>query len=505
MLFNSFEFLEFFLIVTTLYYVTPASLRWLLLLVASCIFYMALMPMYILILFGIILIDYTTALFIEKASGRQRKLYLGISIALNLGVLFFFKYYNFFASNVDQFCGAHHIPLYNLPILNIVLPLGLSFHTFQAMSYTIEVYSRRHTAERHIGIYTLYVMFYPQLVAGPIERPQNILPQLHSRITFSYENLLVGLRLMMWGLFKKVVVADRLSSHANPIFTHPENYHGLQLIAGVIAFTIQIYCDFSGYTDMALGAARCMGFDLMINFRRPYFSKNIQEFWTRWHISLSTWFRDYVYIPLGGSRVSWWRRYVNIFIVFALSGFWHGANWTFLIWGLIHAAYYFIQLSFDGLLKNLKGWYTNAMQVRKKNKYEPFISSGHTDSYNLQIYVASVYISMVSWLITFSAVSLAWIFFRAESVGKAWLILSKIFTADKAFMNFFDLEFFRPFSIILSLLVCAYVFIIESFTDPHLRWFNDRVKTDIAFCCFTLFLLLSLGVYGHQTFIYFQF
>jgi D-alanyl-lipoteichoic acid acyltransferase DltB (MBOAT superfamily) len=245
----------------------------------------------------------------------------------------------------------------------------------------------------------------------------------------------------------------------------------MQIIAGVIAFTIQIYCDFSGYTDIALGAARCMGFDLMVNFRRPYFSKSIQEFWTRWHISLSSWFRDYVYIPLGGSKTGRWQRYLNVLVVFALSGFWHGANWTFLIWGLIHAAYYFIQLSFQDLLKGFKG----------------------------------KLVDMLSWLITFCAVALAWVFFRAENIDKAWLILSKIFSPDKAFFTLFDMEFFRPFSIALSVLFCAYVFAVERVTDPHLRWFNDRVKTDIAFCCFTLFLILSFGVYQHQTFIYFQF
>jgi alginate O-acetyltransferase complex protein AlgI len=471
MLFNSLDFLEFFLIVTTLYYLTPYRLRWLLLLIASCVFYMALMPVYILILFGIIAIDYTTALSIEGAAAGRRKLYLAISITLNLGVLFFFKYYNFFTANVNQFCDAHHIPHHTFYLLNIILPLGLSFHTFQAMSYTIEVYRGRQRAERHPGIYALYVMFYPQLVAGPIERPQNILPQLHSQISFSYANLLTGLRLMMWGLFKKVVVADRVSGYANPIFDHPGSYHNLQVLAGVIAFTIQIYCDFSGYTDLALGAAKCMGFDLMINFNRPYFSTNIQEFWSRWHISLSTWFRDYVYIPLGGSRVGWWQRCINVLVVFLLSGFWHGANWTFLVWGGIHALYYFIYLSCHKVFRSFSGRMVNG----------------------------------INWLITFSAVSLAWIFFRAESLDKACLILTKIFTVDKAFYVFFDLEFFSPFSIILSVMACLYVLATESISDPHLTWFNNKTKTDIAFCCFTLFLILSFGVYQHQTFIYFQF
>ena len=471
MLFNSLEFLVFFLVVTTLYYLTPSRLRWLLLLIASCVFYMALMPVYILILFGIIGIDYTTALFIDSAEGQRRKLYLAISITLNLGVLFFFKYYNFFAANVDRFCVVHHIATYTLPYLKIILPLGLSFHTFQAMSYTIEVYRGNQKAERHMGIYALYVMFYPQLVAGPIERPQNLLPQFHSYIPFSYQNLLTGLRLMMWGLFKKVVVADRLSGYANPIFDHPSSYHNLQVLMGVIAFSIQIYCDFSGYTDMALGAARCMGFTLMTNFKRPYFSTNIQEFWTRWHISLSTWFRDYVYVSLGGNRVGPLRRYINVFTVFVLSGFWHGANWTFLIWGFIHAFYFFIYLSVAGILKRYNGWMIN----------------------------------LASGLLTFLAVTVAWIFFRAESLDKAWLMLSEVFAPDRAYYVFADLEFFKFFSILLSVLVCIYVVLIESITDPALLWFNDRVRADIAFCSFTMFLILSFGVFQQQTFIYFQF
>jgi alginate O-acetyltransferase complex protein AlgI len=273
------------------------------------------------------------------------------------------------------------------------------------------------------------------------------------------------------GLFKKVVVADRLSGYANPIFDNPGHYHNLQVLAGVLAFTIQIYCDFSGYTDIALGAARSMGFKLMENFNRPYFSTNIREFWTRWHISLSTWFRDYVYVSLGGNRVSRWRRHFNVFVVFALSGFWHGANWTFLIWGFIHAFYFFIYLSVADILRRYNGWFINA----------------------------------AGWLVTFFAVLLAWIFFRAESLDKAWLMLSKIFARDSAFYAFSELEFFKSFSIMLSVLVCLYVVVIEYIADPRLYWFNDRLKADIAFCSFTTFLILSFGVFQQQTFIYFQF
>ena len=471
MLFNSLRFLQFFLIVTTLYYLTPYRFRWLLLLIASCIFYMALLPVYILILFGIIIIDYTAARFIEGSEAARRKFYLGVSIALNLGVLFVFKYYNFFVGNVGQFCTAHHLPWHALPYLNIILPLGLSFHTFQAMSYTIEVYRGNQKAERHLGIYALYVMFYPQLVAGPIERPQNLLPQFHSNLPFNYANLLSGLRLMMWGLFKKVVIADRLSGYANPIFEHPTNYHNLQVLMGVLAFSIQIYCDFSGYTDIALGAARCMGFKLMTNFNRPYFATNIQQFWGRWHISLTTWFRDYVYVSLGGNRVGAWRRYLNVFIVFLLSGFWHGANWTFLIWGCAHAFCYFLYLPFAGRLKQYNGWFIN----------------------------------ISGWLITFSVVTLAWVFFRAPDFDTALLMLKRIFAADKDFYAFIQLDFFKTFSIVISILACLYVVIVEGITDPVLDWFNTRARYDLAFCCLTLFLILSFGVFKQQTFIYFQF
>ena len=471
MLFNSLSFLIFFLVVTTLYYLVPHRFRWLLLLIASCIFYMALMPVYILILWAIIIIDYTTAFFIDRNAGRRRRLFLAISLTLNLGVLFFFKYYNFFLTGISDFCAHYHIALHAVPYLRIILPLGLSFHTFQAMSYTIEVYKGRYKPERHFGLYALYVMFYPQLVAGPIERPQNILPQFHTPIPFRYENLLQGLRLMLWGLFKKVVVADRVAAYAYVILDDPAHFHNLQVLVGVLAFTVQIYCDFSGYTDIALGAARCMGFTLMTNFNRPYFATNIHDFWTRWHISLSTWFRDYVYIPLGGNRGNIARTYFNILIIFLLSGFWHGANWTFLAWGALHALYYFIFLSWKRTVPHIKSKWLDAL----------------------------------GWMMTFTAVSIAWIFFRAENMYKAWLILSRIFSPDRSFYVFSSLEFFKSFAIALSILSCIYVIAIEKLTDPGLTWFDSRMRTDIFFCSFTLIMILCFGVFQQQSFIYFQF
>ncbi|MBS1625221.1 MAG: MBOAT family protein [Bacteroidetes bacterium] len=471
MRFNSTDFLIFFPVVTILYYWLPHRVRWLLLLVSSCFFYMMLMPVYILILGAIILTDYTTAFFIDRHQGQRRKLYLCISLTLNLGVLFFFKYYNFFASESDALLGYLRIPHHPLPFLHLLLPLGLSFHTFQAMSYTIEVYRGRAKPERHLGLYALYVMFYPQLVAGPIERPQNILPQFRQPIPLRYENLISGLRLMLWGLFKKVVIADRISGYANVIFDDPTRFHNLQILVGVLAFTIQIYADFSGYTDVALGAARCMGFRLMINFSRPYFATDIRAFWGRWHISLSTWFRDYVYIPLGGSRGSTGRVYINILIVFLLSGFWHGANRTFVAWGAIHAFFYFVFIAWQKLLPSEPGKWRIGL----------------------------------GWFLTFGAVAIAWIFFRADSMDKAYLMLSRIVAWDSSFYTFTPLEFFKTFSIVISLLLCAYMFFIEHISDPMLSWFDDRVGADTIFCSATLLLILCFGVFQEQPFIYFQF
>ncbi|MEO6135767.1 MAG: MBOAT family O-acyltransferase, partial [Ginsengibacter sp.] len=300
---------------------------------------MAFVPVYIFILFFTIIIDYIAGIVIENSNNKKRKTFLVLSIIANVGVLAFFKYYNFFTDNFNDLLYSLNIHTYSVPILDIILPIGLSFHTFQAMSYTIEVYRGKQKAERHFGIYSLYVMFYPQLVAGPIERPQNLIHQFKEKHSFSSQNLLDGLRLMLWGFFKKLVIADRLSQYVDIVYNNPNDYHYLNLIIATILFSIQIYCDFSGYSDIAIGAAKSMGFHLMTNFNRPYFSKNIQEFWKRWHISLSTWFKDYLYISLGGNRVGIKRMYLNVAIVFLLSGFWHGANWTYIIWGALHTVF----------------------------------------------------------------------------------------------------------------------------------------------------------------------
>jgi alginate O-acetyltransferase complex protein AlgI len=474
MLFNSFEFLIFFIVVTTLYFVLPHRFRWLVLLLASCGFYMAFIPAYILILLGTIIIDYIAGIYIEKAEGVARKRYLTLSIVANVGVLAVFKYFDFFIDNTNALLAQLNIATHPLPYLNIILPLGLSFHTFQAMSYTIEVYRGHQKAEKHFGIYALYVMFYPQLVAGPIERPQNLLHQFWEEHQFSYEDLLNGLRLMLWGLFKKAVIADRLSLYADAIFKYPQDYHGLQIIVGVVCFAIQIYCDFSGYSDMAIGSARCMGFKLMTNFKRPYFATSIKEFWAKWHISLSTWFRDYLYFSLGGNRAGTFKMYRNIALVFLLSGFWHGANWTFLVWGAIHG---FFNICYVILERNFKKVMSADTWVLK--------STG--------------------WLITSCIVGLAWIFFRSSNIGTAWYMVASIFSADDEYALFKTIKNFGTLSLAAGISSTLYMFIIERFTDPRLDWFNHKPAIDVAFCITTLLGILCLGVFSKQTFIYFQF
>ena len=392
MLFNSFTFLIFFPVVVTIYFVIPHRFRWAWLLLASCYFYMAFIPVYILILFFTIIIDYAAGIWIENAEGRRRKVYLAASIAANVGVLAIFKYFNFLSANANAIAEVFHWP-YEFPILGIILPIGLSFHTFQAMSYTIEVYRGRHPAERNFGIYALYVMFFPQLVAGPIERPQNLLHQFYEKHYFEYERVTNGLRKMAIGLFMKVVIADRLARYVNIVYNNPTDFQGLSHVVATFFFAFQIYCDFAGYSLVAIGSAEVMGFRLMKNFDRPYLSKSISEFWSRWHISLSSWFRDYVYIPLGGNRVARSRWYYNLFITFLLSGLWHGANWTFVIWGAMNGFYLIVSL----VTRDARERFNQATGLASHRRLH----------------------ATVSILVTFSLTCVAWIFFRAATLDDA--------------------------------------------------------------------------------------
>lgn len=474
MLFNSFDFLLFFPIVCLLFFSSPQKFRWVVLLLASCYFYMYFIPIYILILAGTIVIDYFAGLLIENSKAKKRKLYLVISIITNISVLCVFKYYNFFIENIELVLSSLG-QKNSLTYLSILLPVGLSFHTFQAMSYTIEVYRGNQKAEKHFGIYALYVMFFPQLVAGPIERPQNVLHQFHEKKVFSFDNFAQGSKLMLWGFFMKVVVADRLSIYVNAVYNNVENHTGISLLLATIFFTFQIYCDFAGYSYIAIGCAKIMGFDLMTNFRRPYFAKSISEFWKRWHISLSTWFRDYLYLPLGGNKVSKNRWYFNLFFVFLVSGIWHGANWTFLIWGALNGFY----LVFAILTQKQRDRFNSLLFKSEDNFFLMFFKIGTT----------------------FLLSAFAWIFFRANHVNDAFLIIRKIFT-DTNFKLFLNWEVFFAAAIGLILL-----FLKELREEYFLNKFNifKNTKVRLTIYAFLIVLIILFGVFDSGQFIYFQF
>lgn len=399
MLFNSLDFLVFFPIVTGLFFALPRGGKVPLLLAASALFYMAFRPVYILILLVTIVVDYFAGIYIAGAVGLRRKAILVLSILVNCCFLGFFKYFNFLSENIGAACSltGHSWPIGNL---SVVLPIGLSFHTFQAMSYTIEVFRGRQVPESNFFVFALYVLFYPQLVAGPIERPQNLLHQFHEPHPFDEKQAADGLKLMAWGMFKKVAVADRLALLVDKVYSDPASFDGTALGAATAFFAFQIYCDFSGYSDIARGSAEVMGFKLMPNFDRPYAAASIAEFWKRWHISLSTWFKDYVYLPLGGSRVSPARWAANVMAVFLLSGLWHGANWTFVVWGALNGAYLIGEV-----------WTAPA-----RDRLARFLGLDRAPFLRSAVQTAA----------TFALVCLAWVFFRSRNLSDAWLILSRL-------------------------------------------------------------------------------
>jgi alginate O-acetyltransferase complex protein AlgI len=476
MIFNSIEFILFFILVTSLYFTLPHNKRWLLLLISSCYFYMAFVPIYILILGFTIVIDYYAGILIENAAGKKRKLFLMLSLVANIGVLAVFKYWNFIAENFSFLLKGFGMES-PLPYLSILLPIGLSFHTFQAMSYTIEVYRGHQKAERHFGLYSLYVMFYPQLVAGPIERPQNLLHQFREQHHFEYERVVEGLKEMLWGFVKKIVVADRLSLYVNAVYNNADHHNGVTLIMATVFFAFQIYCDFSGYSNIAIGAAKVMGFNLMTNFKRPYFSSSIAEFWKRWHISLSTWFRDYLYITLGGNKVSVPRWYFNLFFVFLVSGLWHGANWTFIIWGALNGFYLVFAL----------------------------ITQGTRDKINKMLGLTKFPLvhRWIQILITFVLTCFAWVFFRANNLNDALLIIKKMGTFKGPLWFENPSMLIYSFGAILLLLAAETK---EEYFNEKFSLMNNKswVVRNVAYA-FLIILIFLVGVFDGGQFIYFQF
>ncbi len=479
MLFNSFQYLLFFPATILLYYSLPHRFRWQMLLAASYYFYMCWKPEYIILIVASTLIDYWAGLQMGNTrEKRKRKKYLWLSLIANLGLLFSFKYFNFFNESAREVFN-HFNMFYNVPYFDVLLPVGISFYTFQTLSYTIDVYRGVKGPEKHLGIFALYVSFFPQLVAGPIERSIHLLPQFKKQHSFDYDNFVGGLRLILWGMFKKVVIADRLSIYVDKVYGGtPEAHSGLTLLIATYFFAIQIYCDFSGYSDIAIGSARVMGFDLMENFKKPYFAKSISEFWKRWHISLSTWFRDYVYISLGGNRVPKQRWYANLLIVFIVSGLWHGANWTFVFWGFLHGLYLIIAILTTPIRQKLT---------------QKLLFDQYPGIHNV-----------IKVLITFHLVCLGWVYFRADSISIANAIVAKIFT----FSDWGDLYIGIQRHFVYSLFGIAILLLIENLqTDNNIiTYIQERnIFFRWSFYAFCTIIILLIGVFDGGQFIYFQF
>jgi len=471
MIFNSIEFVLFLPIVIILYYLTPHKYRWILLLSASYYFYMSWKVEYIFLIIFSTLVDYFSGLMMERYSSKKKRLpFLILSLVTNLGLLFYFKYYNFGVENLNLLFDQIGISK-DFALMDFLLPVGISFYTFQTLSYSIDVYFGRLKAERHLGYFALYVSFFPQLVAGPIERFSSLTPQFKQNHPFSYDNLANGLRLILYGLFIKMVIADNLAIIVEKIYSSPENFSSLDILTGISFYSFQIYSDFYGYSIIAIGSALIMGIKLMDNFKTPYLAKNIAEFWQRWHISLSTWFRDYLYFPLGGNKVKTSRWVINIFLVFIISGFWHGANWTFIIWGGIFGVVYLIE-------HLLNKWFK--------------IKTQHT-SYSIQHFLLAVK--------TFIIVTIAWVFFRSQNITEAIQILSSIFKNSNV----------NTSELIIPTFVWVYflLFILSDFL-----LYNNRFDKWISSMPFIgrwsiygilLFSIISFASVEEFPFIYFQF
>jgi alginate O-acetyltransferase complex protein AlgI len=400
MLFNSLEFGIFFSTVFVLYFSLPSKYRWVFLLFSSYFFYMSWKAEYAVLIAGSTLVAYVTALGMAKEKNRAvRRALLSVSILFNIGVLIFFKYANFFSSSVQSLLQSVNV-FTALPELEVLLPVGISFYTFQTLAYSIDVYRGEREPERHLGHLALYVSFFPQLVAGPIERASHLLPQLKVLGGFDYDRVVSGLRLMLWGLFKKMFIADRLGVYVDQVFAEPGRHTGMTVAVALYFFAFQIYCDFSGYTDIARGAGRVFGINLLENFRNPYFAKGIKDFWRRWHITLSLWFRDYVYIPLGGSRQGTGHHAFNLLVVFVVCGLWHGASWTFVAWGIYHGTFIIFETWAVGFLEAVSRGFGLASLPRVR--------------------------SAIAIIVTFHVTCLGWLLFRAASFDDVGVLLRNL-------------------------------------------------------------------------------
>jgi D-alanyl-lipoteichoic acid acyltransferase DltB (MBOAT superfamily) len=440
-----------------------------LLLAASYYFYASWKVEYLALIVLSTIVDFYFAQQIAKSENEfKRKLYLGLSLSINLGLLFFFKYTGFLFQSVNDFFGVCALD-FELPLFKILLPVGISFYTFQTLSYTIDVYRREIVPEKNIGKFALFVSYFPQLVAGPIERSSSLIPQVKRENIYNYDNLKSGGKIVLWGFFKKLVIADNISLIVEPVYSNPTAYGGMELVLVPIFFAFQIYCDFSGYSDIAIGVSKMFGIDLMDNFKRPYSAYNIVDFWKRWHISLSSWFRDYLYIPLGGNRVGKWKRFVNVFLVFLISGIWHGANWTFLAWGAIHGVYVLL------------------FELFKKIGGTQWVPKG-----------------VVSQIFTFFFVCVAWVFFRADSLGNAKDVLVGMMHkwSMHGYQNLGYLSEVAYVVLFILFMQLVHVFMKDRRVDElfHSRHFLIRW----AFYYSLVLFIILFGNFNSSEFIYFQ-
>ena len=480
MLFNSISFAIFLPIVFFLYwFVMNKSLKFqnILLLVASYFFYACWDWRFLFLLIFSTFLDYYTGL--KMAENRKwKKFWFWLSISINLGFLGVFKYYNFFAQSFAD--AVSNLGFQVSPFtLNVILPVGISFYTFHGLSYVIDIYYDRIKPEKNFIDYSVFVSFFPLLVAGPIERATHLLPQIKKERTFDYANAVNGLRQILWGLFKKVVIADQCAAYANMVFNNSADHSGSTLILGALAFTFQIYGDFSGYSDIAIGTARLFGIDLLKNFAFPYFSRDIAEFWRRWHISLSTWFRDYLYIPLGGSKGGMWMKVRNTFIIFLVSGFWHGANWTFIVWGFLNALYIMPSIIYNTNRNNL--------DIVAQGRYLPSAKE------------------LMQMVITFGLTVLAWIFFRANNIEHAISYISGIFSRSTFTMPYLESTLTATRTL---LILCLFIIIEWLGREQHfaLERFGLKWKPLFRYAMYYAIIIAIVWFSGNpQEFIYFQF
>ncbi len=484
MLFNSNAFYVFLPIVFAVYWIIPARYRWGILFLSSYYFYMSWNVKYVTLILTTTLVSYGTALLMERTEDRKKKkLCMATALLISLGILFFFKYFDFLSESLRDVLKRFAIPMHRTT-LDLMLPVGISFYTFQTLSYVIDVYRGEVRACRHLGKYATFIAFFPQLVAGPIERTRNLLPQIEGEHTFHAEKGIHGAKMIAWGFFKKVAIADTVAVYVDTVYKVPHHFTGFPLLLATLLFTFQIYCDFSGYSDIAVGTAELLDIDLMTNFRSPYFASSIREFWSRWHISLSTWFRDYVYIPLGGNRKGLWRTRWNLLVTFLVSGLWHGANWTYVLWGGVHGLGQILE----------REWNRIFPADRKKKKW---LSVG----------------------LTFAFVSLAWVFFRADDIKDAGYVLAHLFdgiTNPAAYLA----EGRRQFQMagmvqasgmktLLTSCLCILVLLAHDYLEQTKSVWErlGRLKKPLRYALYflLLFVILYSRQLGEYEFVYFQF